>query len=126
MVLSALLGLAGWLLWGRSAAIVMAGAHALHWLVDQAGYLGSNMMFPFTSRRSPGRKWTHSGEASVNAGIVWFCSLLVFWNLYSSSGFPASPFGFVKLMAWGFLLPAGMYALLRRVMRQHDRTLRNT
>jgi len=97
-----------------------AGAHALHWLFDQAGYLGSNMMFPFTRRRSPGRKWTHSGESSVNAGIVWFCGLVVFWNLYSRSGLPVPPFGLVKLMAWVFFVPVGIYAFLRRFMRHES------
>jgi len=101
-----------------SAGVVMAGAHALHWLVDQAGYLGSNMLFPFMRRRAPGRKWTHSGDSTVNAGIVWFCCLFTFWNLYLLSGLAVVPFSFMKIMAWGFLLPVGMAVAAFRLLRR--------
>jgi membrane-bound metal-dependent hydrolase YbcI (DUF457 family) len=112
--LSLLFGGVAGLIWGPLAGIVALAAHAAHVLLDQLGFLGSNLLFPFRAKRMSGLKLVHSNDAFVNFGAVWLSVLLVYWNL--SRGLPedivsVSP---AKLVFYGVLIPAGIYWVLRR------------
>ncbi|MBN1556571.1 MAG: metal-dependent hydrolase [Lentisphaerae bacterium] len=105
LVLAAAAGLAAGLLWNPLAGLIAGLAWAAHALVDQLGYLGGNLWFPFTRRRTPGRGRWHSGDAAANLGWVWFCGLLVFWNLARFD--PAGPVALnpLRLLVAGFVAP---------------------
>ena len=82
LVIGVLFGLIGGVIWGPWATVVIFGASAMHALFDQLGYMGSALFYPFHSRRLSGMKLMHSGEALANLSAVWFCCLLIFWNLW--------------------------------------------
>lgn len=103
-VLGALLG--GW----RAAAVMLAG-FAVHILEDQLGFMGSNLLAPFTRRRLPGLHWMRSGDAFPNFTAVWLSCLLLFWNFYRAAPAPRFTFGFLQLFLYAFALPLGAMAL---------------
>jgi membrane-bound metal-dependent hydrolase YbcI (DUF457 family) len=88
--LMALLGIVG--LWiGPGYGLVMALAVLAHIVVDQMGYMGSNLLFPLTRQRTPGWKWFHSGEAIPNFLAVWISLAVILLNLDRFSAAPLIP-----------------------------------
>ncbi|MBN1317299.1 MAG: metal-dependent hydrolase [Anaerolineales bacterium] len=97
LVLAAVLGvLAGALFGWRTGAVISAG-WAAHSLVDQLGYMGSNLFWPLTRKRMPGLRLVHSGDALANMLSVWAALMLTLWNLDRFSAIP-------WLKSWLFLL----------------------
>jgi len=122
LVLAMLFGLAGSLLWGMTAGFVIAAAFAAHVAVDQLGFMGSNLWFPFTARRSRGLMLSHSGEAFPNAAAVWLSCLLVFWNL-SRGAAPGIPRpSAVPLFLYAGAVPLLCARLLRRMVPKKRRS----
>ena len=113
-----LFALVGAVIWDPLAGLVIFGAHAAHIIFDQAGFMGSNLFYPFTSRRSEGLKWMHAVDAVPNFTTVWLSCLIIFWNLYSAMPWTLHFFNPVKLIFYGALIPAAVYAMLRRVWRR--------
>lgn len=111
-------GLAVASLLGPVPGCIAAGAWALHAGVDQLGFMGSNLLFPFTRRRLPGLQWIASGNSLANLGAVWFSCLLVYWNLARMSSGSAAP-SLVHLILYGTVIPLAIAAWLRR--RLEDR-----
>jgi len=72
-------------LWDWKAGVVVFGAYAAHIAVDQLGYMGSNLLFPFTKNRTPGLRWMHSGDARANTAAVCLCILLILMNLCAAA-----------------------------------------
>jgi membrane-bound metal-dependent hydrolase YbcI (DUF457 family) len=85
-----LLGLAG-LLVGPVYGLVMALAALAHILEDQMGYMGSNLLFPFTRGRMMGWKLFRSGDAIPNFLTVWISLTLILLNLDRFSAAPLIP-----------------------------------
>jgi hypothetical protein len=100
------IGLAGSVL----AGIVASGAWALHVLADQAGFMGSNLFFPFTRRRTPGFQMAQADHPWVNAGLIWAAGLLVFWNLARQADPPVPGLSPGALLLAGGVLPLGVAA----------------
>jgi len=117
-VTSLLLALVGWLIWGWVAGGVIFAAVAAHILVDQIGYMGSSLLFPFQKKRTPGLKLMHSGEALPNFAAVWLSILIIFWWLYYWAPRQVVDISFVKLAAYGALLPLAAYLLVRRLVKR--------
>ena len=67
-----------------------------HTLEDQLGYMGSNLLYPFTSDRSAGLGVIQSGDAVPNFLTVWVAIALTLFNLDRFSGQP-------RLEPWWFL-----------------------
>lgn len=108
-----LLGLLVSLVWTPGAGWVAFCAYAAHAAADQLGYMGSNLFYPFTSRRWAGLRWMHSGESFPNFFFVWGCCLLIVWNL--SRWTPgAPPLNLLPLSVYGLLAPMGLCKLLAR------------
>jgi hypothetical protein len=103
-----------WLIWDTLAAGVIAAAYAAHVAADQLGYMGSSLFWPLTTRRTPGLKLQHSGQALPNFFAVWLSCLLIFWNLARSSAVDINMAG---LMLWGCIIPLGAIQLARRWVR---------
>ena len=96
LTLAAALGLVGGLLLGKWAGLVIGLGFAGHVLEDQLGFMGSNLFYPFTRRRSPGAQLLRSGDALPNFLTVWTATALILFNL---DRFSAQP----RLNPWGFL-----------------------
>jgi hypothetical protein len=116
LVLAAMFGVAvGWL-WGATAGWVVTVAFATHILEDQLGYLGSNLWWPFTARRSSGLGWMHSGDALPNFVTVFVSCGLILFNLNRFSGLGL--YDSNTFLLWAVALPAtlglGLYWLSQR------------
>jgi membrane-bound metal-dependent hydrolase YbcI (DUF457 family) len=86
---------AGWNT-GLWAGLVTGLGFAGHVLEDQLGYMGSNLLWPFTKKRVPGLKMIHSGDAIPNLLTVWISVAAILFNLDRFSDQP-------MLDPWWFL-----------------------
>jgi membrane-bound metal-dependent hydrolase YbcI (DUF457 family) len=99
LTLVAIVGLGAGLLFGKWAGIVAGLGFAGHVLEDQLGFMGSNLLYPFTKERTIGLQLLHSGDAIPNFLTVWTSIALILFNL---DRFSAQPL----LNPWWFLGPA--------------------
>ncbi len=98
------------------AGLVVGLSFAAHILEDQLGFMGSNLFYPFTRRRTAGLRLFRSGDAVPNFLTVWTAAALILLNLDRFSALP-------RLDPWWFLglavvLPlavlGGLYVWQRR------------
>lgn len=101
------------LIWRPVAGIVVFLAYAAHILLDQLGFMGSNLFFPFQSRRSEGLKRIHSDRMPPNFLAVWISCLAVFWNLYRAMPEKIPYLNPMKLFFYGLIIPLGLCLLAR-------------
>jgi hypothetical protein len=81
LVLAALAGLLAAALWGPPAGLAAALGYGVHVLEDQLGAMGSNLLWPFTRRRTPGLGLLRSGDAWPNVLTVVLATLVIIVNL---------------------------------------------
>ena len=81
LAFAALFGVLAGILFGATAGAITALAYTTHIAEDQLGFLGSNLLFPFTRRRTAGLKWVHSGDAVPNFLTVWTMLVVILFNL---------------------------------------------
>ncbi|HUN23457.1 MAG TPA: metal-dependent hydrolase [Anaerolineales bacterium] len=98
------------LIFGWLAAAVVFVAFSTHILEDQLGYLGSNLFWPLTQRRSNGMKMMHSGDAIPNFLTVWLSVSLIIFNLNRTA--PISQFSPINLILWSMLVPTIIFLTL--------------
>jgi membrane-bound metal-dependent hydrolase YbcI (DUF457 family) len=114
LTLAAMFGLFAGILFGATAGALSALAYAMHIAEDQLGFLGSNLFYPFTRRRSNGLKWIHSGDPVPNFFTVWTMLVIILFNLDRFSARPQinplTYFGFAWLP---MLLLLGVYLFNR-------------
>lgn len=110
LVVAAALALGIGLVGGALAGIVAGGAWALHVLADQAGFMGSNLFFPFTRQRTPGRQMAQADNPWVNAGMIWAAVLLMLWNLARQTDPPIPGLSLGALLLVAGVLPLGVAA----------------
>lgn len=111
-----LLGLPVALAWNPIAGAVVFAAQASHVLADQLGFMGSNLWYPFTRRRTRGFKRLRSTDPFANTAMVWICLLLIVWNLSRAAG-PETAYTLPRLLLYGALLPLGVARLAERTLR---------
>lgn len=116
LVMAFVLCLVSWLVFGPLAGVICFAAYAAHVALDQLGFMGSNLFFPFSKDRFRGMRKIHSAEPFPNLAAVWLSCLLIFWNLYRVSPAAGDWLNPVKLLVYGFALPALGIALLRRLL----------
>ena len=111
-------GLFSWWIWGGLAGAVSALAILAHIAGDQAGFMGSQIFFPFSRARTPGLHLGHASDAMWNFGTIWLAMLLLYWNLGRQALPPLPPFALPKLMFIGGALPLAIILFIRRHYRQ--------
>jgi membrane-bound metal-dependent hydrolase YbcI (DUF457 family) len=97
LTLAALLGGLIAMVFGPWHGLAYALGAVVHILEDQLGYMGSNLLYPFTRSRTTGLRLFHSGDALPNLFAVWSSVWLVLVNVDRFSVSPA-------LDPWGGLL----------------------
>ncbi|MFN2225905.1 MAG: metal-dependent hydrolase [Anaerolineae bacterium] len=105
LLMALLLGLAGCLV-APVCGLAMALAVLAHAAIDQLGFMGSNLLYPWTRRRARGLGLFHSGEALPNFLAVWTSLALILLNLDRFSAQPVLPPGPYLLLA--VVLPAAV------------------
>jgi membrane-bound metal-dependent hydrolase YbcI (DUF457 family) len=99
-------------LWaGLLVALGMTG----HILEDQLGFMGSNLLYPFTRERTIGLQLIRSGDAIPNFLTVWTAVALILFNLDRFSAQPRlNPWWFLGLAMGLPLVALGGYYQWRR------------
>ena len=105
---------------GMLMGTVVLAAYLAHILGDQLGFMGSALLFPFVKERTKGLGLMHSTEATPNFITIWTCCLLIFWNLYAAAPSYLPRFNLLQLIVSGLILPFGLVALARRVMKSGE------
>ncbi len=118
--LGAAFAILGWLIWGWEAAAVIMAAYSVHVIEDQMGFMGSNLFFPFTKKRSQGVHIMRSGDALPNFSAVWISCMLIFWNLYRYTPDQLYHFTFFQLMLYGIIIPMGIYGIALKILSRRD------
>ena len=106
------------------AGIVAGGAWTLHVLADQAGFMGSNLFYPFTRTRTPGRQMAEADHPWVNVVMIWLACLLVLGNLARQAESPGLGISFPALLLLGGALPLGAAVVASRLLTQREKTWR--
>jgi membrane-bound metal-dependent hydrolase YbcI (DUF457 family) len=119
LTLAIAIGLALGLLLGPTAGLVGGLGFATHVLQDQLGFMGSNLLWPFTRERSRGLGLLHSGDGLPNFLAVWLALALIAFNLDRFSAAPRLPATPYLLLA--VLLPCLALGTLYR-LNQRRRT----
>ncbi|MBU0704908.1 MAG: metal-dependent hydrolase [Chloroflexi bacterium] len=116
LTLAAALGLLGWLVLGKWGGLVIGLGFAGHVLEDQLGFMGSNLFYPFTKKRTSGLQLIRSGDGIPNFLTVWVSVALILFNLDRFSAQPMlSPWWFLGLaVALPVVVLGGLYRWQRR------------
>jgi len=116
LILAAALGLAGGLLFGKWGGLVIGLGVTAHILEDQLGFMGSNLLYPFSKRRTHGAQLLHSGDALPNFLTVWTSVALILFNLDRFSAQPRLPSGWFLglVVALPLIVLGGLYQWQRR------------
>jgi membrane-bound metal-dependent hydrolase YbcI (DUF457 family) len=93
------------------AGLVMFLGVLSHIVVDQMGFMGSNLFFPLSKRRTMGWKLFRSGEALPNFLCVWVSLALILLNLDRFSQTPILPP--LPYLVVSILLPCLLFLGLR-------------
>jgi hypothetical protein len=76
---------------GPTAGLVSGLGYATHVLQDQLGYMGSNLWWPLTKRRTGGLRLLRSGDGLPNFLTVWLAVATILFNLDRFSALPRLP-----------------------------------
>jgi membrane-bound metal-dependent hydrolase YbcI (DUF457 family) len=90
LLLAVLVGAAG-LLVSPVVGLAMTLAVLAHIVTDQMGFMGSNLFFPFTKRRTMGWRLFRSGDTLPNFLSVWLSLAIILLNLDRFSEAPMIP-----------------------------------
>lgn len=98
------------------AGLVTGLGFAGHILEDQLGFMGNNLLYPFTRERVVGLRLLRSGDAIPNFLTVWLSVALILFNLDRFSAAPRlDPEVYLLLaVALPLLLLGGLYWLRRQ------------
>ncbi len=111
LTLAAALGVLGGLIFGKWGGLVIGLGCAGHVLEDQLGFMGSNLLYPLSKRRSVGLQLLRSGDAIPNFLTVWTAVALILFNLDRFSAQPLlNPWLFLGLaVALPVVVLGGLY-----------------
>ncbi len=107
---------------GLWAGLVTGLGFAGHILEDQLGYMGSNLFWPLTKKRTTGLKLIHSGDAIPNLLTVWTAVALILFNLDRFSAAPRLNPTIFLLTAVALPLLASSGAYVWQKGRSHPQT----
>jgi hypothetical protein len=120
LVIAAGIGVVAGVVWGAAAGCIAGGAYALHCLVDQFGFNGAALVFPFTRKNWTGIQFLlPSRETHFQACLIWLALLLTGWNGAQIIVPDSSAPSLISVLLLGFALP---YALLAWIVKMNHRT----
>lgn len=110
---------------GWQAFALITVCYGVHVIEDQMGFMGSNLLFPFTKQRTQGMLIMRSGDSLPNFLAVWISCLLIFWNMYRSYLVRAPvvrySMSFFQLMLWGAIVPVGGFWVVMRLLTREKK-----
>jgi len=103
--------------------LIVGLGFAGHVIEDQLGFMGSNLLAPFTRRRVIGAQLLRSGDAIPNFLTVWLAVVVILFNLDRFADQPLlNPWWFLGLaLVLPALLLGGLYRRQRRRGKQEEK-----
>ena len=87
---------------------VIAGGIWGHVLVDQLGWLGSNLLYPITGKRTTGFGLTRSMDPMANFITVYILTFFMLWNLNRFAPTPIIPLNPIMFILLLLVLPISL------------------
>jgi len=84
---------------------IITGGMWGHIIVDQLGWLGSNLFWPITGKRKQGLGLTRSMDAFGNFLTIYILTMLIIWNLNRFAPTPVFGWTNLQFFLWGMVLP---------------------
>lgn len=122
LVVALVLGLYTGILLGWVAGAAVALGYSLHIMVDQLGFLGCSLFWPYSTYRYPGRRLMHSADTQWNVLVLLLACTLTFWNLYRYSDVSMSGILLPRLLLLGVAFPM---LVLRWVAKRRHAAIAN-
>ena len=120
LVLAGAFGLICGVLFGPYAGLIGSLGVLAHIFEDQLGFLGSNLLWPFTKTRTNGLKLIHSGDAFPNFLAVWTMLMIILFNLDRFSSNPVIN----PLTYWGIAWLPVAIVFVAYLFRKHRNDLK--
>ncbi len=119
LVTAAGFGLVAGAVWGVPAGCIAGGAYALHCLVDQLGFTGTALWFPFISRKKTGIQFFQPSRAvPFQTCVIGLTLNLTGWNgvrlLFPETTMPS----LISVLLLGGVLPCAILAWIVRMNRR--------
>lgn len=111
----------GYVLFSFTMACIILLAYMSHIFIDQLGFMGSSLLYPFSKRRIGGIRVTRSESALINFACFWACCVIIFWNLCrkaSSCPICAQPEDIPRWIVFGLLMPFGIMSIFSFVLKR--------
>ncbi|MEI6564479.1 MAG: hypothetical protein WCO42_09275 [bacterium] len=103
-------------LWGMTAGVIAGGAMGLHAFIDQWGFTGSNLYWPFTHKRSEGWQWVQPNQGRFfDFALFWMALLLLGWNILRTINPPVESPPLTQILLFGGAIPLALLKLSRRL-----------
>lgn len=87
---------------------VITGGIWGHVLVDQLGWLGSNLLWPVTGKRKTGMGLTRSMDPMANFITTYLLTLLIVWNMNRFAPEPVFPWSHLEFFIYLIILPLAL------------------
>ena len=118
-IVAALIGGIGkGLYWGSLVAIPFW----MHVAADCLGFMGGNLLWPFTRERTPGLKLFHASAPLANFFGVWASGLVIVYNANSVAPEPVFSMGPLKYFAIWLGIPAALTAVYSWLSKRREIT----
>ena len=102
-------------IWGITTGFIAGGAYALHLLMDQWGFTGSTLFWPFTQRRLPGFQWVKPDQHQfLNLSVLWLAVVLVTGNIIRTTAPTLEGPSLFQILLFGGAMPLAALALCRQ------------
>ena len=97
---------------------VITGGVWGHVIVDQLGWLGSNLWWPITGERKQGMGLTRSMDPMANFLTMFILTMLILWNLNSYAPEPVFSWTALEFFLYYFTFPITLLVTLSIVFRK--------
>jgi membrane-bound metal-dependent hydrolase YbcI (DUF457 family) len=99
---------------GAIYGLIMALGFISHILSDLTGFMGANLLWPFTRKRTEGFQFLKASDPIANFLMVWASALLIVWNLNRYAPEPAFEFYGIEYFIYFLFIPAGLLVALAK------------
>ncbi len=122
-IIALLAALTGVVIWDGLAGGIIFLAWSAHVIVDQLGFMGCNLFYPFTHRRHDGFRFIHSGEPLPNLFLVWAGILFIFWNLAGNAAIGWFRLNPIWLFSVFMIIPLLLFSVWRKIKDEKKRNV---
>ncbi|MDQ7779604.1 MAG: metal-dependent hydrolase [Planctomycetota bacterium] len=120
VTLSLFCGAVMWLLLGMAYGLATGLAMLAHVLLDSLGFMGSNLFWPITKKRTLGLRMTRSASAMPNFVSVHASLVIILFNLNRMSATPVFHAPWYEFFLWSFALPLAVLLVLAEVFKRYE------